>query len=214
MNGPDSGCSEQCKVLPSACGAQKAEAQITVKPVDIVILIDNSEHVRRDQGRRDQHQQELRGYHRGQRPGLPGDHGVGLRQQSCRTGSASRRRSATSRPAAAPTRPPSRINNPGKFYHYSATILSLDAACKAISTFDGAVKDTYGFAPMGWKTWLREDALKVFLVITDDRMSCSVGGKSYNDGNAVNAAATAAAAYDTALLAKSPLHFGTPAAAD
>jgi hypothetical protein len=100
------------------------------------------------------------------------------------------------------------VNNPGKFYHYSVAISSLNAACKALSTFDGVDKDQFGFAPTGWQTWLREDALKVFLVITDDRMSCTYANKNYNDGGTIVGAGTASAAFDASLLAKSPLHFG------
>jgi len=211
MNGPDSGCSEQCKVLPSACGLQKAEAQISVKPVDIVILIDNSGSM----------SAEIKGVESNINKNFAGiieASGLDYRVIMVSAyGKSSSYRICVEAPlggipAGGCVNPPAQpVNNPGKFYHYSTTISSHNAACKALSTFDGVDKDTYAFAPTGWQTWLRPDSLKVFLVITDDRMNCSYAGKSYADGNTVNGANTAATAYDIGLTTKSPMHFGTPA---
>ena len=208
-NGPDSGCSPQCKLLPSACGTQKAEAEITIKPVDIVILIDNSGSM----------SAEIKGVESNINKNFADILETSGLDYRVIMVSAYGKNSANKVCIEAPlggiapggcANPPAKpVDNPGKFYHYSATISSVNAACKSLSTFDGVDKDQFAVAPTGWQTWLRADALKVFLVITDDRMNCSYAGKSYNDGNTVVAAGTASAAFDAALLAKSPLHYGT-----
>jgi hypothetical protein len=59
-----------------------------------------------------------------------------------------------------------------------------------LNTFN--LTDSFGLAPMGWSQWLRPEAFKVFVEITDD-----------------NAAMTATA-FETALLQLSPTHFGAP----
>ncbi len=208
-NGLESGCSVQCKVLPSACGTQKAEAEITTKPVDIVILIDNSGSMAA----------EIKGVESNinknfaeiiEASGLDyrvimvAAYGKNSAYKVCVEAPLG------GIPAGGCVNPPLQpVNNPGKFYHYSTTVNSVNAACKALSTFDGLDKDQFNFAPTGYQTWLREDSLKVFLVITDDRMNCTIGGKLYDDKNTAVGATAAAASYDTSLLAKSPLHFGT-----
>ena len=208
-NGLESGCSVQCKVLPSACGTQKAEAEITTKPVDIVILIDNSGSMAA----------EIKGVESNINKNFAeiiGASGLDYRViMVAAFGKSSAYKVCVEAPlggipaggcAVPPAQP---VNNPGKFYHYSTTVNSVNAVCKALSTFDGVDKDAFGFAPTGYQTWLREDSLKVFLVITDDRMNCAFAGKTYDDKNTAVGAAAAAASFDTNLLAKSPLHFGT-----
>ena len=211
-NGPDSGCSVQCKILPSACGKQNAVAEITKKPVDIVILIDNSGSM----------SAEIKGVESNINKNFAdilAASGLDYRViMVSGFGKNSSNRVCIEAPLGGIPQggclnPPAQpVNNPGKFYHYSVAISSVNAACKALSTIDGVDKDQFGLAPTGWQTWLREDALKVFMVITDDRMNCSYANKVYNDGNTIVAAGTASAAYDASLLAKSPLHFGTIAA--
>jgi len=208
MNGPDSGCSEQCKLLPSACGTQKASAELTTKPVDIMILIDNSGSM----------SAEIKGVESNINKNFADIIGASGLDYRVIMVSAYGKNSAYKVCIEAPlggipqggcVNPPAQpVNNPGKFYHYSIVLNSVNAACKALSTFNGVEKDLYNFAPMGYQTWLRPDSLKVFLVITDDRMNCSFENKSYNDLNTVAGAPVAAAAVDAAMFAKSPLHFG------
>jgi len=209
MNGPDSGCSQQCKVLPSACGTQKAQAQVTIKPVDIVVLIDNSGSM----------SVEIAGVESNINKNFADILAVSGLDYRVILVSAFGKNSGYKVCIEAPLggippggclEPPAQpVNNPGKFYHYSTPISSVNAACRALSTFDGVDKDHYGFAPMGWQTWLRQGALKVFLVITDDQMACSYDDKIFDDHNTGQGAVTAATAFDAAMLAKSPLHYGT-----
>src|SRR5262249_36527613 len=97
--------------------------------------------------------------------------------------------------AAPPAQP---VNNPPKFFHYSTEIASLDSWCKVLSTFN--TKDEFNLAPMGWQAWLRQNAFKTFIEITDDRVSC-INPATFQDLNTAAGATTAAANFDTALLA-------------
>ncbi len=111
------------------------------------------------------------------------------------------------------TDPP--VNKPPKFFHYSEFVASHDSLCELIKTYDGTNNDDFGLAPSGWQVWLRPDAFKVFVEVTDDGISCSANSTSYNDGpnlpNAshVPAAEAMALSFDTNLLALSPQQFGT-----
>jgi hypothetical protein len=207
-NGPDSGCSEECAILPSACGNQSAEAVLTPRPVDIIILIDNSGSM----------SAEIKGVESNINKNFAEIiNKAGLDYQVImvsRFGKSSSYQVCIEAPLGGIplggcVNPPAQpVNNPGKFYHYSVTVNSVNSWCQALATFDGAVKDVYNFAPNGWQSWLRDDSFKVFIEITDDRVSCSVAGKTYNDANTNAGGLTAATAYDVSLRAKSPLHFG------
>ena len=208
-NGPDGGCSVECKINPSACGEQSAEATLQVSPVDIIIVIDNSgsmgNEIQGVQANINQNfAQIIEDSGLDYRVILVSRHGPwngpesvcieaplsGIPQGGC---------------ANPPAQP---VFNPGKFYHYSVEVASRDAWCKLYNTFDGTLPDEFNLGPGGWQQWLREDAVKTFIAISDDGVNCSAGGKTFNDGNAVNAGNAAAAAYDASLMALSPLHFG------
>src|SRR5690606_21670319 len=107
--------------------------------------------------------------------------------------------------AAPPSQP---VNNPGKFYHYSVEVDSTDSWCRLLNTFAGAQQDLFKFAPGGWQSWLRPEAFKIIIEVTDDRVVCSYDGAHYNDNNTIPGGASAATKFDTALRAMSPLHFG------
>jgi hypothetical protein len=102
--------------------------------------------------------------------------------------------------------------NPPIFYQYSLNIGSHDSLCQALDSYDGTAADQYGYAPNGWKDWLRKDALKVFVEITDDGITCSAAGTTYDDNDIVNDGVTVADTFDANLLAKDPDQFGTEAA--
>jgi len=140
------------------------------------------------------------------------------------------------------------------FYHYSAEIESWDAWCQLLYGYNhsdeigvtdnsssgvGTARTWTAKAPTGWQEWLREDAFKHFLVITDDDADCTdygydfddspgceppasstefFNGKQHNCHNTstqtvgtadVTAGGTAAQKFDTALLALAPAQFGT-----
>ncbi|MDF3070029.1 MAG: hypothetical protein K0R38_5630 [Polyangiaceae bacterium] len=80
-----------------------------------------------------------------------------------------------------------------RFYQYSLKVESLNSLVIVVDTFDGTEQDEYDLAPQGWGMWLRPNASKVFLEITDD-----------------NSAEMTAAEFTAAIVAKSP-QFGTTA---
>ena len=61
---------------------------------------------------------------------------------------------------------PAQPGNTERFRHYSAAIDSEDSLARVLATF--AVADEFNLAPTGWGAWLRPDAQRVFLEITDD----------------------------------------------
>src|SRR5690606_9905989 len=111
-------------------------------------------------------------------------------------------------PQGACTNPPGMAVNGERFFHYSVEVSSHNSWCKLIETYNGALPDEFGFAPGGWSEWVRDDAFKAFLELSDDGVSCSYGGKNYNDGNSVAGGVTAATNFDLDLLALDPLQFG------
>jgi hypothetical protein len=104
----------------------------------------------------------------------------------------------------------------GQFYHYSVNVQSWDSVCKMFNTMfgpqGGGEADAYGLAPGGWITWLRPEAVKVFVEITDDRMQCTWQTHVMNDQNTVVDGQTAALEFDQTLLGLAPGQFGTVAA--
>ncbi|MEQ9321444.1 MAG: hypothetical protein RIF41_19930, partial [Polyangiaceae bacterium] len=103
------------------------------------------------------------------------------------------------------------VNVPNQFYHYSINVQSHDSFCRILDSFYGGNADQYGLAPNGWSEWLRPEAVKVFVEMSDDGAVCTYNGKTYSDGNNVAQGQTAAVEFDKDLLALSPLHFGTQA---
>jgi hypothetical protein len=100
--------------------------------------------------------------------------------------------------------------NSSVFYHYDQEIGSSDALCQILSTFDHA--DARGRAPMGWQEWLRPEAHKAFVVITDDSPLCTygVGESQVVFGQAGVDPFEDALQFHRALLARSGAQFGMP----
>lgn len=174
----------------AACASVKAQATLEKKPVDVVFIIDNSGSMT----------DEIVGVQNNINKNfadIMGKSGLDYRVIMVTShGPASGRQSVCiSKPLSSvncsPTVPNAPGNNPPRFYHYSVEVESYDSLTRALQTFNGAQKDQFNLAPMGWQTWLRTDALKVFIEITDDRSEVS------------------AAEFDRQILAKSPMHFGT-----
>jgi hypothetical protein len=86
---------------------------------------------------------------------------------------------------------PATPTNAARFFHYSTEIASTDSFKRIIATYKLA--DPNGQGPTGWSGWLRSDAFKVFIEITDDDET------------------VAAATFDNQLLALTPAMFGTAA---
>jgi hypothetical protein len=77
-----------------------------------------------------------------------------------------------------------------RYFHYDPdgmehsknnSVGSRNSLCRALQWFKKP--DGFGLAPNGWSQWLRKDASKIFVEITDDRSNCSVDldGDGKND---------------------------------
>ncbi len=97
---------------------------------------------------------------------------------------------------------PSEPVNTSKFFHHSASISSHNGLCRVIEQM--TTSDEYNLQPTGYAEVLREDAFKFFLVVTDDGVNCG----DYSDSDSVDGGWEAAYAFDTDLLTLFPEHFG------
>jgi len=88
---------------------------------------------------------------------------------------------------------PANPTNSARFFHYSQEVASTDSLDLVVSTYNKA--DTLGLAPNGWQMWLRPNAFKTFIEITDDNQKSSYTAQTF----------------DAALLKLSATNFGTAA---
>ena len=146
-----------------ACAEAHYEAGMATRTVDIVLIIDNSGSM----------QQEIEAVERNINVNFAAildanalDYRVIV---ISRHGSASQRRAICVRQPLSGTscNPiPEEPANTERFFHYSLVVNSHDPFQKALTAWNQ--KDEHGLAPNGWSGWMREQALKVFIVITDD----------------------------------------------
>ncbi|MFZ5896566.1 MAG: hypothetical protein ACOY0T_36260 [Myxococcota bacterium] len=111
---------------------------------------------------------------------------------------------------------PQEPKNGERFFHFSANVQSHDAWCVMLGSYDKP--DEYGdiprpgwltSAPQGWSQYLRPEAFKTFVAISDDEVDCRVNGQSFADRASVSVGEVAAQSFDAALLKLSPEQFGT-----
>jgi hypothetical protein len=168
-----------------ACADVTATATLTKKPVDIIFVIDNSgsmsDEIKAVESNINTNFAQIIG-----QSGLDyrvimlSQHGTSLWEQICVQPPLS------GNPTCSP--PPLKPVNSSTFFHYSQYIDSHDSLARILSTYNQA--DPSGAGPSGWSGWLRADALKIFIEITDDESDMT------------------SAAFETALFAKSPNMFG------
>ena len=208
----DAGLNDSGLDPDSACATQSATATLVKRPVDIIVLIDNSgsmteEIVGVQKNINQNFATILDGSGLDYRVILVSRHGKATVGQSiCVEAPLSGIpvdgcKATPTPPAVFPAKP---VNNPPKFFHYSTEVASTDSWCKILSTF--STPDEFMLAPNGWSQWLRPEAFKAFIEITDDHASCG----AYLDKNTVAGGVAAAALYDKALLALSPAQFADP----
>jgi hypothetical protein len=101
------------------------------------------------------------------------------------------------------------INVPGRFYHYSMEVESHDSLCKVLDGMYGSKVDDFGLAPNGYDQWLRPAAVKIFVEISDDGVTCTHNGQQFDDGDDIQQGQQAAAAWDQTLLLMNPVQFGS-----
>ncbi len=101
-------------------------------------------------------------------------------------------------------------NNPPLYHAYDKLYVnSHDTLCRLLEWYDQP--DRYNLAPGGYKDYLRTEAFKIFVSFTDDGISCSYGGKTYNDSNSVSGGTNVGQQWDADILARDPAMFGTVA---
>ncbi|MEM9533450.1 MAG: hypothetical protein AAGA23_21185, partial [Pseudomonadota bacterium] len=108
--------------------------------------------------------------------------------------------------------PPEPANTP-QFKHYSVVNQSWDTWCKMLRTYDGELVDQFFQQPAGWSAWLRPQAFKQIVILSDDRVQCTAGANSFTDQPAFPTIAAVAAAnsFDAALIDLSSTEFGDAA---
>ncbi|MBM4358038.1 MAG: hypothetical protein FJ096_07995 [Deltaproteobacteria bacterium] len=192
----------------TACAKEEAEATLTYAPVDIIFVIDNSGSMTESIGGvqaniNDSFAKIIEASGVDYRVIMLTRHGKYTSGQSvCIEAPLS---GIAKGGCAAPPATP--VNNPSRFFHYSQEISSHDALCQILRTY--SAPDEHQLAPNGWKEWLRPDALKLFVVVTDDSASCSFNGKSYKDGDtSFVMAQTVANDFNVALTALDTAQFG------
>jgi hypothetical protein len=168
------------------CGAVRATGTLGRQPVDVVLVIDNSgsmgdEIQAVEDSLNTSFAEVLTDAGVDWRLVLLGKHGPAVPDESICIEAPLSANATCSPPPATPA-------NTARFFHYSVEVGSSNAWPLLLSTF--AAPDPSGAADGGWEQWLRPGAFKTILVMTDDDPSWS------------------ADAFDTQLLALSPLHFG------
>jgi hypothetical protein len=102
-------------------------------------------------------------------------------------------------------------NVPGQFRHYSVPIGPFDLSCKALDSLHGTLPDEFNLAPAGWVSWLRSNALKGVVAVSESGSWCTWGSYTFQDVNDPSAGQELAIDWDAALLSLSPAQFGTVA---
>jgi hypothetical protein len=170
-------------INPDACAAVSAMATLTKRPVDIIVTIDDSGSM----------SQELDAVEKNINvnfANILGMSGLDYRvimftQFGTGTYQICVKPPLGGNACAGETKPVNTAN----FFHYSLDVESYDSLKLLIQKYN--VADANGLAPNGWSQWLRPDALKVFIEVTDDEST---------DMTSTD--------FDTMLLAKTPKMFG------
>lgn len=150
----------------NACEVLTSQASLENKPVDIVMVIDNSgsmtqEAVAVEENINQNFAEILNNSGLDYRVILLARHGSASGSQSVCI------KAPLSGTSCDPI--PSQPANTERFFQYDTEIGSTDGLSKFLSTYGST--DTHGFAQGGWKTWLREGSFKTILMITDDESS-------------------------------------------
>lgn len=191
------------------CAAQEAAASLTKSPVDILIAIDNSgsmsgEIAEVEKQINDNFSKIIDAAKIDYRVIMLSQHGASSAQKICV--------SAPLSGAASCSPPPAQPVESAKFYQHSKFISSFNALCRIVDSFDKT--DDFNKHPTGYGALLRPNAVKVILVITDDRVSTaqpSGCSKPYDDLNTVAGGGTASTAFETDLFALPGNPYGTAA---
>jgi len=153
-------------VSGNSCATQQATAAVERRPVDIIVVIDNSGSM----------QEEIDAVEKNinvnfanilQKSGV--DYRVILVSRHEKKGRDTS--ICVTAPLSANMACPPTPDMPAfteRFYQYSLKVDSLNSLSLLVDTFDATKPDEFKLAPQGWGAWLRPNAAKVFLEITDD----------------------------------------------
>lgn len=182
--------------IDPTCAVAKSQAALVRKPVDVIFVIDNSPSMRQEIASVKQNIDvnfakimenppagQAKVDYRVVLVSLYGDTATLFTHPVCITAPLSGNGNCDPAPAV-PV-------NTARFFHYSAKINSRDSFQKILDTYNRP--DEFNLAPKGWSQWLRPDAYKVFVEITDDDEEES------------------ASWFESRLFALKPAHFGTAA---
>lgn len=181
-----------------ACGSDAYTAVLADKPVDIIFVIDNSssmddELVAVERNINENFADIIQSSGIDYRVIMVSSHAAPEDNHLCISAPLSG--TDCMPPPAAP------VNGP-RFFHYDIGVNSEDSFRVFLDTY--STPDMHGFAPNGWSEWLRAEAFKVIVEITDDQSGDDLPG----------GVAPTAANFDAALLALTPAQFGRPGARD
>ncbi|MBI4818169.1 MAG: hypothetical protein HY791_18040 [Deltaproteobacteria bacterium] len=184
--------------VDDACAADRYDASLGEKPADIIFVIDNSGSMELEIESVERNINEsfadiIRNSGVDFRVIVLSQHGDSADRRIC-----IREPLSTTNCEPVPARPA----NTDQFYHYSENISSHDSFVKILETYD--TPDQFGLAPDGWQAWLRPEAFKVFVEITDDDPSGRLPDRPSGQNSAT------AANFEAALFALDPPHFGQP----
>lgn len=174
----------------SGCAAVSSEAMLGSKPVDVIMVIDNSGSMTEEiVGVQDNINANF--------ASILNDGGLDYRViLLSKNGSATGSQSICITPPlsgnATCTPPPTRPTNTARFFQYDFEVSSVNALSLVLSKYNAP--DPNGFTDAGYQAWLRPAAFKTIVVITDDNSSITP------------------ATFETGLFALQPPHFGTAAA--
>jgi hypothetical protein len=167
------------------CAQSNAKADLHKQPVDIVFIIDNSSSMKSEiqsvqASVNDSFANLIGASGIDYRVILLGDFGYwnGAAQSVCIGGALSPDQTCPSDVnssvyAAAPKPGPRFFpyDPDGASHNKNVAVGSYNSLCRALEWFNKP--DGFGLAPQGWSQWLRKDASKVFVEITDDHAKCS-----------------------------------------
>jgi hypothetical protein len=209
----------------TTCGEQQSQAVIAEeRPVDVIFIIDNSgsmssEIVAVERNINQNFAQIIEQSGADYRVIMITDHGASSLEVCIDQPLAAAPCSDSTLPTGTTLGAPA--NSP-RFFHYDINVQSTDSVCLMLQHYLvdpvlGPFPQTGAPAsPTGWNEWLRPDALKVFVEITDDRLSCSATASNpawsfAGTGDTLSAATRLARSVYSAIQSLSAEQFGTPA---
>jgi len=193
-----------------ACAATKAQADYEVRPIDLILVIDNSNSMT-------QEIVSIQSNINEKLTKIIEDAGIDYRViVVSEYGTATMDQSVCIPPplggADCAPLPPTPASTP-RFFHYSVPVNSYNSLCRLIDTYSGTISDEFGQADNGWREWLRPDALKAFVAFTDDVVNCQTAALQSDilleDLDTVEGGETVANLFDETLRTLDPAQFGT-----